>query len=127
MCLNTGRTMEHPAQAELGEQFKNFHSTLMSGMDAYDIERDLANRAPGFLQRATVMPVCTTKRGFLAAVPRLTVSGDCIVLLSGGRTPFILRQNGDHYRLIGCCYVHGIMNGEAFPQDFDDLEWISIR
>lgn len=53
--------------------------------------------------------------------------GDCITVLTGGRTPFLLRPVGGQYRLVGHCYVHGIMDGEAFPVDESELEWISIR
>src|SRR6266536_568940 len=35
----------------------------------------------------------------------------CAVL--GGPTPFIVRKSSDHYNLVGACYVHGLMNGEA--------------
>lgn len=52
--------------------------------------------------------------------------GDYIAVLAGGRFPFVLRSTGDHYRLIGPCYVHGIMDGEAFLDDLDDLTWFSL-
>jgi hypothetical protein len=35
-------------------------------------------------------------------------SGDLIVLFFGARFPFIIRPDGDSYRVIGMCYVHGI-------------------
>jgi hypothetical protein len=73
-------------------------------------------------------PLCTTVKGFLAAVPCTTKVGDCIAILGGGNLPFVLRPTGDnHYRLVGPCYVHGIMDGEAFPEDPDELEWFLIH
>jgi hypothetical protein len=51
--------------------------------------------------------------------------GDVIALLRGGQTPFVLRLIGDYYELVGPCYVLGIMDGEAFPEDpreQDELE-----
>lgn len=39
--------------------------------------------------------------------------GDIVVVLFGSRVPFVLRQQGDTYRLIGDCYMHGLMDGEA--------------
>ncbi|KAE9376426.1 hypothetical protein N431DRAFT_452846 [Stipitochalara longipes BDJ] len=39
--------------------------------------------------------------------------GDSVYALMGGEVLFILRSNGDYYRLVGECYVHGLMNGEA--------------
>jgi hypothetical protein len=48
------------------------------------------------------------------------------MVLSGSNVPFVLRPVEDHYRLIGPCYVHGIMGGEAWPKDENELEWVSI-
>jgi hypothetical protein len=42
--------------------------------------------------------------------------GYMICVLLGGRTPFVLRPREDRYELIGPCYVHGIMDGEAMEQ-----------
>jgi len=73
-------------------------------------------------------PLCVTAKGFLAAVPYTTEAGDRIAIFSGGDVPFVLRPNEDStYRLVGACYVHGIMDGEAFPDDPEELEWLSIR
>lgn len=71
--------------------------------------------------------LCITAKGYLTSVPYTAKVGDSIVLLAGGKVPFILRPTGDHYHFVGPCYVHGIMNGEAFPEDLDELGWFSIR
>jgi hypothetical protein len=42
-----------------------------------------------------------------------TRAGDLVVVFFGGRVPFILRQNEKCYALLGECYMHGIMDGEA--------------
>ncbi|PMD29684.1 hypothetical protein L207DRAFT_444914, partial [Hyaloscypha variabilis F] len=46
----------------------------------------------------------------------------CIFL--GGNVPFVLRaRNDSKYQLIGECYVHGVMDGEALKGiDNNDLE-----
>ncbi|GJN74097.1 HET domain-containingprotein [Purpureocillium lilacinum] len=52
--------------------------------------------------------------------------GDVVAVLYGGRTPFVLRkmEGGDGeggWSLVGECYVHGIMNGEALRDaDLED-------
>lgn len=43
-----------------------------------------------------------------------------ICLLYGSGAPAILRPQGNHYLLVGNCYVHEIMNGEA-------LEWPGLE
>ncbi len=72
-------------------------------------------------------PLCRTTDGFLASVPYTTEVHDVIVILAGGRTPFVLRPNGGYYRLVGPCYVHGIMNGEAYPEDSSKIDYLSIQ
>ncbi|KAH7392687.1 heterokaryon incompatibility protein-domain-containing protein [Pyrenochaeta sp. MPI-SDFR-AT-0127] len=51
--------------------------------------------------------------GLLGVGPDTTCAGDLVVVLFGGRVPFILRQHGNYYILLGECYIHGIMDGEA--------------
>jgi hypothetical protein len=42
--------------------------------------------------------------------------GDIVCILFGAGVPFILRPEDDHYLLVGECYVHGIMDGEAIKK-----------
>jgi len=58
----------------------------------------------------------TTQRGFFALAPRSARQGDSVVLLSGLQYPFVLRRNGGKWRILGPAYVHGVMDGEAWPQ-----------
>ncbi len=37
---------------------------------------------------------------------------DCVCVLFGGDTPFLLRNTGDRWRFVAEAYVHGIMDGE---------------
>ncbi|TVY84888.1 Heterokaryon incompatibility protein 6 OR allele [Lachnellula suecica] len=57
--------------------------------------------------------VARTRTGYLALVPRAAQKGDQIVVLKGGPMPFVLRPSGKEYHLLGDCYVHGIMKGDA--------------
>lgn len=54
---------------------------------------------------------CITEQGRTAVVPPETKAGDIIVLLAGARMPFVLRPRGKVFELLGCCYVHGLMEG----------------
>ncbi|PMD47056.1 hypothetical protein L207DRAFT_376363, partial [Hyaloscypha variabilis F] len=58
----------------------------------------------------------TGLQGFSASVPNITEVGDYIVVFAGGNIAFLLRLTKDDYRFVGPCYVHEIMNGEAFPE-----------
>ena len=57
-----------------------------------------------------------TKKGHVGTVPTLAQAGDIIAVLKGGRVPFILKASDTRpgaFRLVGECYVHGLMNGEG--------------
>lgn len=52
-------------------------------------------------------------------VPEGSISGDTICIIHGASVPFVLRSKPQNigsntdYQLVGDCYVHGIMDGEA--------------
>ena len=55
----------------------------------------------------------------LGLAPQLTTKRDLICILYGCSVPVVLRKHhegtpDEHYTFIGECYVHGIMEGEAF-------------
>jgi len=54
-----------------------------------------------------------TSKGYVGLGPSVLQKNDAVVVLFGCLVPFILRQQGDEYRLVGETYVHGIMMGEA--------------
>lgn len=54
-----------------------------------------------------------TKGGYMGLGPKILQPGDVVCVLAGGEVPFILRPDHGYYRLVGECYLHGIMNGEA--------------
>jgi hypothetical protein len=37
--------------------------------------------------------------------------GDLVAIFLGADVPFVLREHGDAYRLVGACYIHGVMDG----------------
>lgn len=56
----------------------------------------------------------TEERGLIGLAPVATRQGDKIFLFKGSRVPLIVRQDGDRWLVVGDCYVHGVMGGEAF-------------
>lgn len=55
----------------------------------------------------------TSYMGITMGVPR---DGDCLCVLLGGDTPFVMRPKGDEWHFIAEAYVHGIMDGEAMSR-----------
>ncbi|EUC47208.1 hypothetical protein COCMIDRAFT_90727 [Bipolaris oryzae ATCC 44560] len=60
---------------------------------------------------------CITKKGHFCLLPLTASEKDVICVLLGGEVPYVLRrtddQSQDSYTMVGECYVHGIMDGEA--------------
>lgn len=55
--------------------------------------------------------------GYMALGPADTEVGDVLAIPYGSQAPFVFRNaEDDSYTLIGACYVHGVMEGEAFEQ-----------
>jgi hypothetical protein len=81
---------------------------------------------PGFNYFVRAVEVAVARRqfflsntGWMGLAPTSAVKGDIICILLGGATPFVLRPAGnDLYQLVGECYIHGMMDGEAM----EDLE-----
>lgn len=60
--------------------------------------------------------VCVTKKGYVGLVPGKAEKGDVVAIVNGGKVPFLIRESDaepGHYRLVGECYIHGIMHGEG--------------
>jgi hypothetical protein len=53
-----------------------------------------------------------TEYGLVGLVPENARAGDQIYLLLGGQVLYELRPVGDHFRVIGECYIHGHMDGD---------------
>ncbi|KAL7907903.1 heterokaryon incompatibility domain-containing protein [Trichoderma velutinum] len=56
-----------------------------------------------------------TTKGYYVMGPQVMEEGDIICVLFGGKMPFCLRPclDSQRYLLVGECYIHGFMNGEA--------------
>lgn len=130
LIWNFGRDVHYPAPEDLRDAFKEFYKILTSDMDISQMKREMIDKSAGFNISAgssAAMPFCLTRNGYLASVPWTTSADDQIAVLAGASTPLVLRHVDEDYRLIGACYVHGIMDGEAFSKDPVFLESISLR
>jgi tellurite resistance protein len=87
---------------------------------------DAAIRSAAIRQRFFI-----TEKGYIGLGPSAMRPGDYLHILMGGQTPFILRASGirklrvgrfEHplerecFEVIGDCYTHGLMDGEAMQQ-----------
>lgn len=69
-----------------------------------------------------------TKRGYVGQFCADARIGDVICIPAGSAVPFVIRlREKGMYEVIGECYVHGIMQGEAFrnvKEEFHDLYFV---
>ncbi|KAK9434829.1 Ankyrin and HET domain protein [Metarhizium brunneum] len=59
--------------------------------------------------------LCFTEDRLFGLMPLSTQENDVVVIIHGCDVPFVIRptEREGHYRLVGECYVHGVMNGEV--------------
>ena len=75
----------------------------------------------------------STKAGYIGLCPPYTQPGDLIVIVRGLGVPIVLRTikeawkpptsrdaSPEKYRLVGQCYAHGLMNGEALSMGIEE-------
>jgi hypothetical protein len=69
-----------------------------------------------------------TASGLRGLGPAVMWPGDSVCVLYGASMPFIIRPEGAAYRLIGECYVYGLMRGQGVPEASADREnsWIEL-
>ncbi|KAI1798743.1 heterokaryon incompatibility protein-domain-containing protein [Daldinia bambusicola] len=66
-----------------------------------------------------------TSEGLLGLFPSQTQHGDTVCIFRGCHVPFVVRvSDGRTVRLIGECYVHGIMKGEVVKRE--GFSWGSV-
>jgi len=58
--------------------------------------------------------ICVTTHGYFCLVPTATKMQDSIAILTSLDMPVVLRPRQLYHELIGCCYVHGMMENQAY-------------
>ncbi|KAK5653025.1 hypothetical protein OQA88_9311 [Cercophora sp. LCS_1] len=82
-----------------------------------DIDPDAGYRTFFVRLRSLYRRLFVTERGYMGLGPREMQVGDSAFLVHGSRTPLVFRpRDFGHWELVGDCYVHGIMQGEAFVE-----------
>lgn len=95
------------------------------GIDATDLRDALMQKDRVGLSRRLV----TTKRGYVGLALETVEQNDVVAVLLGCSMPIVLRkvdsgQNGDRWKVVGECYLHGIMKGEAMEWGIDVQDFI---
>ena len=99
-----------------------YGKSLLSG--GGDVERIMQFRQK--MTVATHRRLFRTQKGYLGLGPMGLSRNDAVTLLRGGMVPLVLRARGaDQWELVGDCYVHGMMRGEAFVKERCQTLWIT--
>jgi hypothetical protein len=107
------------APKSFGRTFDSFKKYLKTSSenDSSQMAR-LPSEFHGFVKAATNISVdrklCLTKRGYLGQIPIEAQSRDSICIFPGEVVPFVIRRSGEHWKIVGDAYIHGIMYGELF-------------
>jgi hypothetical protein len=104
------QTKDHRAHLEWLHELENSTSSYW--------ESDLANSFHiSFTEACIGRRFFVTKKGYFGIGPAELEEGDEIYIIAGGKHPFVLRPLPEPqsytFELVGDCYVHGIMDGEA--------------
>jgi hypothetical protein len=134
LCWDNNAAWKRLAPGEYRKKFETWLKILQSSNPLEEVAKDLYEdeMAFSYTHRAEFLLwgrcLSTTVNLHLALVPINASAEDQIVVLSGGKLPFVLRATGSTFKIIGPCYVHGIMDGEAFPREeaAEDLEWFTL-
>jgi hypothetical protein len=58
-----------------------------------------------------------TQKGYIGFGSPGTRIGDSVTILNGGWAPFILRQHGEVFQMVGDAYVHGIKTERSWRRN----------
>ena len=116
--------LEREAEPDYGQSFDAFlrreesRARSIELLQLVPVDSETEAAASGFGVAANLVSmyrnIGVTRKGFVACVPNHAQEDDHVCVLLGGRIPFLLRDAGaGKFNLLGDCYVHGIMKGEA--------------
>ncbi|MCJ1454648.1 hypothetical protein MMC28_005001 [Mycoblastus sanguinarius] len=120
--IGNQRTDIYPASEQYGthlERYVSHATTARQGSLGAKDARDHSTTANSLFSQAALgyLAPCrkffTTKGGCIGLGPRSMRPEDLVCILSGGRVPFVLREEGNYHRLVGESYVLGLMDGQA--------------
>ncbi len=81
--------------------------------EATELESDDGNWSRWAASASEGRILARTTRGYYVLGPAALETGDTVCVLFGAKVPFCLRPVDERFLLVGECYVHGLMKGEA--------------
>ena len=122
---NAAGDLTRPAPSSFANSYLAFLrlQDLVTDPNTSIIERTMRESQPfmrAFEPSARGRRFCVTLDGFVGLVPARAQKGDGICVFLGGAVPFVIRDtNNGNASLVGDCYVHGLMDGEALDMVLD--------
>jgi len=112
------------AAPEYGHAFEKYAELYSEEFDQIDFEENPSSYAellkgnqliqPSLINNLMGRLFCCTSGGRLGQMPMKVQLGDWICVLHGANVPYVLHPVDDEqFKLVGDCYLHGIMDGEA--------------
>ena len=122
------------AWLQIEEQVKATGETVPSpenlGFDQDELTLIYASLVEYAIPMASCMDqrrLCLTKKGYLGLVPDVAKEADSIFVVLGAEVPFVLSGCDGEYRLLGDCYLHGLMEGKALEMDDFSVQDVILR
>jgi hypothetical protein len=93
------------------------HVVCMEDNGSLDISpaeyKAMADIRARICQTTNLKRLSRTKNGHLALMPADSRRGDTVAILFNCDLPVVLRPREEQYEFVGCCYIHGFMEGQA--------------
>jgi hypothetical protein len=107
-------------QTEDYKTYRTWVEELGDSDTPYWKSRHVQNYHSGFREACLGRRFFVTKKGYFGVGPAELEEGDEIYILAGGKVPLVLRplpeSQPNTFELVGDCYVHGVMDGEAVTE-----------
>ena len=104
--LNTQRLLQSKAMPLTVQEYLRRMQAIVWNRRVFDTESPCTDA-----EDASFLPV------LVGIGPRDCRHGDVLCILLGCSVPVLLRERRSHFELVGECYVHGMMDGEALLSD----------
>jgi hypothetical protein len=118
--LTGGHTMDEDLTSpELFNHMTDYHNLIAFARNPSESQPEYTERMHNLFN--LVINTIARRRFFITGKrmlglgPAAIEGGDVVVILFGGSVPFVLRPSDDgrHWRLVGECYVHDVMDSRA--------------